>query len=348
MRPPRSEGDEILRTNKHIEIVTAANPGLSSMGKTSRTAIRAVLARHYRDVRITIINDIDDLEQLAARQPDLVFLGMKYLPFGTDKLWISDYLDRQGIAYTGSGQAAHHLELNKSRAKQRALEAGLRTAKFYVVRQGEQAAPEDHQLEFPVFIKPANRGGGQGVDSQSLAYTQQALRAKVESIRERLGADSLVEEYLPGREFSVAILRDGESSGYSAMPIELVAPPDQNGDRLLSAAVKSADAESFMAITEPGLKQRVNELALDVFRALGARDYGRIDIRLDRQGSPHFLEANLIPSLISGYGSFPKACLLNSGLSHEAMLLSIVGLAMGRGEATITDRPPILMPALAV
>jgi len=63
---------------------------------------------------------------------------------------------------------------------------------------------------------------------------------------------------------------------------------------------------------------------------LGARDYGRIDIRLDATGTPHFLEANLIPSLISGYGSFPKACVMNIGLEYEPMIMRIANLGLSR------------------
>ncbi len=78
------------------------------------------------------------------------------------------------------------------------------------------------------------------------------------------------------------------------------------------------------------LRDQICVLALDIFHTLGASDYGRIDIRLDEFGTPHFLEANLLPSLIAGYGSFPKACLLNNNLDYDSMLLNIVNLALNR------------------
>ena len=140
----------------------------------------------------------------------------------------------------------------------------------------------------------------------------------------------LIEEYLPGREFSVAVLKDDFSAGHLAMPIELIAPPDKNGSRILSGSVKSSNAEQALEVTDPVIKSKVTALALDAFYALGARDYGRIDIRLDKTGAPHFLEANLIPSLISGYGSFPKACILNIGLGYEAMIMRIARLGLAR------------------
>ena len=114
------------------------------------------------------------------------------------------------------------------------------------------------------------------------------------------------------------------------MPIELVAETNRRGDRILSQKVKSSNQETVLSIIDPNTKLQVADTAARVFEALGARDYGRIDIRLDEAGTPHFIEANLIPSLIDGYGSFPKACALNYSMGYEAMILSIVSLGLAR------------------
>jgi D-alanine-D-alanine ligase len=223
---------------------------------------------------------------------------------------------------------AHELERHKPLAKQRVLMAGLKTPAFYVIGQNQLLDESDLPLVFPLFIKPTNRGGGLGIDSDSVVHNFGQLRAKVGFITTVLQTEALIEEYLPGREFSVAILKNEHSADYTAMPIELIAPADQTGVRLLSSRVKSSNTEQALEVTDAVIKSRVNTLALDVFEALGARDYGRIDIRLDKYGVPHFLEANLIPSLISGYGSFPKACLLNRGLDYEPMILTIAKLGL--------------------
>lgn len=186
------------------------------------------------------------------------------------------------------------------------------------------------RLTFPLFIKPTNRGGGLGINSDSVANNFYELEPKIQSIAANLESDSLVEEYLPGREFSVAILKYEASEEFAVMPIELIAPPDERGLRFLSGKVKSSNSEQAVAIADEIIKSKVTALAIDVFEALGARDYGRIDIRFDKEGTPHFLEANLIPSLISGYGSFPKACLLNINLDHEQMILRIARLGLAR------------------
>jgi D-alanine-D-alanine ligase len=87
---------------------------------------------------------------------------------------------------------------------------------------------------------------------------------------------------------------------------------------------------------------------LDSFVALGARDYGRIDIRMDSHGVPHFLEANLISSLLRDYGNFPKACLLNSNIDYENMIYRIIDLSLSRRHNYIdNDNETVNIPFLA-
>lgn len=307
------------------------------MSEESRRAVQGILRRSYRQVEITLLKNLRDLTALVDRQPDLVFLSMKFLPAHThlglqdpEKIWLADYLEAAGIPITGSSTTAHRLEVSKPAAKQRMIQAGLSTSRFYVARHGHPPQPEDLTLRFPVFIKPANRGGGLGVDQYSLAHSFTAALSKVLSISRTYCSDSLVEEYLPGREYSVAILRHENDDQFDTMPIELIAQPNLEGARILSAAVKSSNSETALPVDDPTQHSRISRFALNVFRALGGRDYGRIDIRLDAQGTPHFLEANLMPSLIRDYGSFPKACVLNQNIDQEAMLLRIVQLGFQR------------------
>ncbi|HUC95799.1 MAG TPA: D-alanine--D-alanine ligase [Candidatus Saccharimonadia bacterium] len=307
------------------------------MSQKSAEGICEILSRHYTKVVITTVDNRLDLDKLVARRPDLVFLGMNFIIDdelfdlrSANKIWLSQYLDDYKIRYTGSDQTAHKLELNKHLAKRQILNSGLNTSPFYVIYQGNSQNILDVELEFPLFVKPTDRGASLGIDNKSVVHDFDQLSIKVDSIASELSADSLIEEYLPGREFSVAVLGNEYSNDFSVMPIELVAPKNKNGDRLLSQEVKSADSEHFIKVTDLALKARICVLAINAFHALGARDYGRIDIRLDRHGIPQFLEANLIPSLLAGYGNFPKACLLNKNLSYQSMLIRIVYLAFAR------------------
>lgn len=343
----------MIKINRHIEIVSSTSRGLSSMSQKSRIATLNILSRHYARVGITIVNDLDDLQALVRKAPDLVFLGMKYIPIATEsdsdetaKIWLNEYLNEYGIASTGSSTSAHKLELNKALAKQHIIHTGLATSPYIVFKKTDTVASSKISLPYPLFVKPADRGGGIGVDSYSVVHNFEQLKAKVSSIARELGSDSLIEHYLPGREFSVALLKKEYTADYSIMPIELIAPQDDHGNKLLSGTVKSADSEKALEIHDQEIKTAVCDLAMNVFDALGARDYGRIDIRLDQNDMPQFLEANLIPSLISGYGSFPKACLLNQRLTYEPMILRIARLGLLRSSPTLAVPKPVRVPML--
>ena len=322
------------KTNSHIEIVRSNRGNLSSLSTRSCNAIYKVLEQNYDEVGITIVNTKADLENLVKLRPDLVFLGMKYVPdddsLTGEKIWLQEYLQNQGIATTGSESTAHRLELDKAQAKQCAVDAGLITSPFYVSRHNNPTLEQSVELSFPMFVKPTSMGGGSGIDSFSVVHNSVQLDSKIASISLNYTADSLVEQFLSGREFSVAVLYEKSAGVLYTMPLEIVAPQNIDGDRVLSAEIKSADTETTLAVDKGKLRDSITILALSVFRALGARDYGRIDIRLDSNGVPNFLEANLIPSLIDKYGNFPKACMMNRGLGFEDMIIKITELALNR------------------
>lgn len=343
-----------MKTNKHIVIVRSNIKRLSSLSQVSSNALEKLLRLHFKKVSVVIVNNPSDLGNILLAKPDVVFVGMCFVPsdknFDTSdasQIWVSQYLEQHGISYTGSSSYAHYLEINKALAKNRILSADLNTSAFFVVKQNSNVYEKLIKLEYPMFIKPLDRGGGLGIDDDSVAHNFNQLISKVRDISSNYESDSLVEEYLGGREFSVAILRNENTENYQAMPIELVAPKNKRGDRILGGLVKNNDTESHRAVTDKKLNDKLSDIAIKMFLALGASDYGRIDIRLDGNGVPQFLEANLIPSLMEGYGNFPKACLLNK-LDFVTIILRIVKLASDSEDRKIIPQPLIAVPTATV
>lgn len=344
------------KINKHIEIVRSEIIKYSSMSAKSCDMVAETLKKHYARVEVTYVNKVSDIELVVSKSPDLVFLGIKNMPLAIlghknpDKIWISDYLDQNGINYTGSTREAIELDHNKDLAKQVIADAGLATAAFFTALPKEYKVTAQLPLAFPLFIKPPREGGGTGISNDSIVHNFSAFTAKVQSIYGDYNSPALVEKYLDGREFSVAILGHGYGNQLLVMPIEIIAEQNSQGDRILSNEVKTGNSERIAAVPNGELRDMVVQLAKNSFRALGARDYGRIDIRLDETGTAHFLEANLIPSLIAGYGSFPKACVLNMGIGYQEMLLIIVTLALERSqnEDLDTGLDPFLRPLLEI
>ncbi len=332
-----SRTTRLKKINKYIEIVGSTNPRLNAMARDSRLTIATTLRKQYKKVGITVVNNMDDLEELVAKKPDLVVLGMKLILLDpsksyddSPKMWLSTYLEKNNIAYTGSDTDALMLEFNKHEAKQTTIKAGLRSSAFFI---SSLAKPNfSHNLNFPLFVKPTNRGDSKGIDERSVVYSEDALRAKIKSIHSDCISDALIEEYLPGREFSVAVIQQPYSDSLLAMPIEITTPLDSRGHSFLSEAVKDADAEVVLAVDDNKLKKSLNALAIGVFKALGSHDYGRIDMRLDNQGQPSFIEANLMPGL-STHGYLARCFYLNQQIPYQEMILAVVELGLMRSQS---------------
>jgi D-alanine-D-alanine ligase len=328
------------KINMSIEIVISTDKRLSSMSFDSRVEIKDILEKRYSDVRITDVNSAREVDDLIVRRPDLVFLGMKFVPdnsrTGASPIWLSERLAEAGIAYTGSGKIASMLEHNKQLAKQQVFKQGLATAASLLLRQGEVYNKQDIEIDYPIFIKPVDGGGGSGINEGSLVHNYDELVLQVTWLTNSLQTDALLESYLPGREFSVGILQEASSGNFHMLPLEIVAPINRAGSRYLSSRIKRADAEQTLEITDKELKSSISVFALRVFEVLGGQDYGRIDIRMDSNGLPHFLEANLLPSLLNNYGNLPKASLMNIGLTHDQLIFQIATLGMAKNTKQLT------------
>jgi D-alanine-D-alanine ligase len=322
-----------VKTRAYIEIVRSTNPRLNAMAADSRLTIMTALRKRYTKVRITIVNDMADLDILVAKNPDLVVLGMKLILTepekgyeDSQKVWLSEYLGQHGINFTGSETEALTLEFDKQYAKQRVIESGLASSAYFM---SPLIHPYfQHSLNFPLFVKPSNRGDSKGIDEQSVVSNDVELKAKIRSIHDDCGSDALIEEYLPGREFSVGVIRQAGSNKLVAMPVEILPDEDRNGNRFLSSAIKNADTEQVLPVHQK-LKESLGELAIGVFKALGSRDYGRIDMRLNALGKPSFIEANLMPGL-SNHGYLSKCFAINDDIGYEEMIFKVVALGIER------------------
>ena len=322
------------KINKHIEIVGSSNPRLNAMAKDAALTILATLSKRYEKVAISIVDNMADLEKLAAKKPDLVVLGMKLVLLDASKgyddspkVWLSDYLKEKNINFTGSETDALAIEFDKHTAKRKVIDAGLCSSAYFISTINQPSFA--HNLKFPLFVKPTNRGDSKGIDEKSVVYSQLELETKIVSIHNDCSSDALIEEYLPGREFSVAVIKQLDSDDLWAMPVEITAPADTKGHSFLSEAVKEADTEKVAAVKDPALRSALNALAVGVFKTLGSRDYGRIDMRLDSSGIPSFIEANLMPGL-SDHGYLSQCFAMNEGIAYEDMIVSVIDLGFER------------------
>lgn len=308
-----------------IVVVSTKQPSKNVAINFDPEVIRCILLQRFARVEVTIIKTRKDLDDLAKRQPDLVFSGVKYFNFDNQTLWLNEFLDQNQIPYIGSEKKALDREFNKTAAKKLTYNAGLKTALYASVPRGELLSRLPANMQFPVFIKPACGGDSIGIDAASLAHNALDMESKIKQLSASLNCEVLVEQYLSGKEYSVGIIENDSTKTLTAMPIEIRTSKNKQGHRILDFQTKQNDAEEVLAVSNRQIHGALSDLAKSVFRVLGGSAFGRIDIRMCASGIPHFMEANLMPGLKKGY--FYRACALNLGMSYEQM---IIGLAENR------------------
>jgi D-alanine-D-alanine ligase len=316
-----------IKIKKTIEILVVPNFGEVNSHQDNvgiileEKKIFRILSKRYKNVLITEINCEQDLKKLALRKPDLVFSGVKYFFFNNRKLWLNDYLEMFDIPYIASSKAALHNESNKSRAKKLMQKAKIKTADFFITNPGEYVDETLIPIKFPLFIKPVTGGDSRGVDKNSVVFDFKSFTSKVLDIKVKQNSPSLVETYLSGKEYSVGIFENSINGNLIAMPIEIIVKKNIDGHCILDFDVKKNDEEKVILVNDIKIFNKLSKLAKNSFKALGGKSLGRIDIKMNHLGVPHFIEANLMPGLRKGY--FYRSCVLNLNMNYEDMIFSI-------------------------
>ncbi len=298
-------------------------------GPATIKAIASAIASHGHDV-VEIEADRTFPHAVLGLRPDVVFNVAEGAHGRSREAHVPSLLELLGIPYTGSDPASLVLTLDKAVAKAIAREAGVHTARSVVMTSGDEPLPSGFAL--PAIVKPVAEGSSKGVLPASVATTEPELRelARAMAVRYRQGA--LVEEFLPGREFTVAVL--GEPA-VALPPMEVVLRtgtehPVYSFDHKL----EPNDEVRYEAPAQvsPELDRALRDLALRAFRALGCRDVARIDVRIDRDGRPAFIECNPLPGLTPGWSDL---CLIAdaAGIDYRALIGRILEPALRRAHA---------------
>jgi D-alanine-D-alanine ligase len=232
-------------------------------------------------------------------------------------------LEMAGVPYTGSSPFGHALALDKVVTKQLMIEAGVPTPRYAVTRRG---AGDCAHLRFPLVVKPRHESTSFGL---ALVHDRAGLDRAVEEIVERYQQEALVEEYIDGRELCVGLL------GNEEMEFLPIVEQDFQGR---ARRIMTWEDKFHKVVDEPRkicpapvdepLARRLREISLATFRACHLKDYARVDIRLDEQGSPYVLEINSMASL-GAAGSYMLAAHA-AGHSFEALVNRIVDVAHAR------------------
>ncbi len=278
-------------------------------------------------------------QRLRDARPDIVFNIAEGLHGPSREAHVPAICEFYGIPYTGSDPLTLTLGLDKERTKEVLAARGVRTPRWTV--SGNGSSPLRLKgLTYPLFVKPLYEGSSKGIDVGSLCGSRAEVRARVRWVEEGYGQPALVEEFLTGREFTVAILGNGPGARVLP-PVEIRfdalppgAPPLYGWEAKWIWDTPEAPLSIFdcPAALDPGMEVPIRAAALGAFRALGCRDWARVDLRLDALGRPHVLEVNALPGILPDpeqNSCFPKAARA-AGMDYDAMILSVLEAALER------------------
>jgi len=217
-------------------------------------------------------------------------------------------LDVYGIAYTFSDPLVMSLTLHKGLTKRVVRDAGIPTSDFCVVQTG--ADLESVAFEPPYFIKPVAEGTGKGVSPDSIIKDRSALARACSAMQAAFRQPVLVERFLAGREFTVALVGGGlETEVLGTIEVHLLAEAEAD----VYSYVNKEHCEELVeyrlvrAHSDPAVAE-AERVALQAWQTLGCRDAGRVDIRCDDGGQPLFLEVNPLAGLHPEHSDLPIIC----------------------------------------
>jgi D-alanine-D-alanine ligase len=246
------------------------------------------------------IGGIKPLTQALAKGArwDAVFNICEGLKGVSREAQVPALLEAYDIPYVFSDPLTLALTLDKAMTKRVVRDAGVPTADFAVIEREADIA--EVALPFPLFLKPVAEGSGKGVDARSLVADRGQLESVARDLLARFRQPVLVEEFLPGREFTVGITGTGE--GASVLGVSEIVPKDKYVGHGYGFENKAdwEDKLDIVLVTDPDALA-AGEVALAAWKVLRCRDGGRADVRLDKNGKPCFIEVNPLAGIRPGY-----------------------------------------------
>lgn len=235
-------------------------------------------------------------------------------------------LDAYDIPYTFSDPLVLSLTLHKGMTKRVIRDAGIPTAPFHLIESEEDI--EKCTLPFPLFIKPVAEGSGKGIGARSVVNDPEELRSESISLLRTYKQPVLVEKLLTGREFTVGILGTGKNA--RVVGVMEVKISQEAEEQAYSRFIKeNYHGRVNYNLVEGAVKAACERVSLDAWRVLGCRDAGRIDLKMDENDVPNFIEVNPLPGINHIHSDLPIMLYLQ-GWNYKQLIAKIIQSATER------------------
>jgi D-alanine-D-alanine ligase len=241
-------------------------------------------------------------------------------------------LDMLNIPYTGSDALTLGICLDKARTKEILSYYKIPNAKFLLV---DKYTPlSNHSIEFPSIVKPVSEGSSKGIFNSSIVRNYDELNAEIKRVVDEYNQPAIIEEFLPGKEFTVAIIGNEDNTEifpiveikYENFPDDVEHLYSYEAKWILDTKDNVFDVFECPAAIDNDLEKQIKDTALRTYNVLRCKDWSRIDIRLDKNGTPNVIEINPLPGIMpdpTENSSFPKAARA-AGINYNEMIQRVL------------------------
>jgi D-alanine-D-alanine ligase len=300
------------------------------------SAVRAAIEERYRVLMIEANEDA--YQKLLKNKPDFAFNIAEGLHGVSREAQMPAIMDMLQIPYLGSDPLTLSVCLDKARTKEILHYHKVPTAPFTVVSSPDEIA--GCATRFPAMVKPLHEGSSKGIYNSCVVRNREDLEREVGIILETYHQPALVEEFLAGREFTVAILGNGADLlalpiveiSFDALPAGVNPIYSYEAKWIWDTLDNPLEIFQCPARIEAVLRDEIETICRNAYRVLKCRDWSRIDVRLDAEGKPHILEINPLPGILPNpddNSCFPKAARA-AGMSYNELINSVLDIAMER------------------
>ena len=305
--------------------IAAVEHALSGLGDVVRLEASADFPQRLREVR-----------------PDIVFNMAEGLTGQNREAHVPAICEFFGVPYSGSDPFTLSLALNKARTKQMLQFYSIPTAPFALVESLAQAKAVKRAglLRYPLFAKPVQEGSSKGITERNFIHDGSELLPVVVELLEVYEQPVLLEEFLPGAEFTCGVIGNGRDARvlpivgirFDALPEGALPIYGFEAKWIWDTPDQPLQMFECPARVDDRLRQAIEQVTLRAYHAIGCRDWSRIDVRLDGAGVPNIVEINPLPGILPNpedNSCLPKAAAA-AGLSYDELIQSCVVAAAKR------------------
>lgn len=320
-------------------------------------AVASALSAYGEVIRLEATEDFP--ERVRAERPDIVFNIAEGL-YGTNReSHVPAICEFYDIPYSGSDPFTLSLCLHKARTKDFLTAHGIPNARYALIesdRDLQRLLRADSPFanrptsEAPLFVKPVQEGSSKGITEKNFVRSRDELVAQTRYLLETYAQPVLAEVFLPGAEFTCGVLGNGDNArvlplvgmNFGSLPAGAIPIYGFEAKWIWDTPDRPIEIFDCPARIDARLEASIADVVLRAYRALGCRDWSRIDVRLDADGVPNIVEVNPLPGILPNpedNSCLPKAARA-AGLAYDELIQSALIAAADRHGLPLTRRAP--------